>query len=94
MKNAIPFENGITERLAGEPDFRRAYADEAFAAFRDGEVSVGLSMLRDIVKARMGFHELANRTGLHEKSLVRALSTRGNPTVRTLGKIGLALAEA
>ena len=93
MKTAS-FHDGIQRELAGSPEFMREVFARSFENMIDGEIEVGLVMLHDIVKAQMGFPELARRTGMNEKSLHRALSRRGNPTMRTLARVRRALQEA
>lgn len=93
MKTAS-FHDGIQRELAKSPDFMRKVFARSFESMMDGEIEVGLIMLHDIVKAQMGFPELARRTGMNEKSLHRALSRRGNPTMRTLSRVRRALQEA
>ncbi len=89
--NTASFSDYVAGRAARSPEFRNALVDEALDAMLDGETEAGLAMLRDAVRAESSFAELARRTGLHEKSLYRALSPRGNPTIRTLSKVRRAL---
>lgn len=90
----VPFSNYVRERVARDPEFRNAMVQGAIESMMDGETEVGLEMLRDVVKAQSGFHDLALRTGLNEKSLYRALSPHGNPTIKTLAKVRRALVGA
>jgi probable addiction module antidote protein len=43
--------------------------------------------LRHIVEARGGMGEIAAKAGLSRESLYRALSPKGNPTLKTLCKV-------
>ena len=81
------YKETVLARIKRDPAFARALYAEALDAILTGETAEGLSMLRDLVHAEISFKELANQTGCNEKSLHRMLSSRGNPTARTLAKI-------
>jgi DNA-binding phage protein len=54
-----------------------------------GDVETGKSILRNYIKATVGFEELGAATGTPAKSLIRMLSAAGNPQARNLfGVIG------
>ena len=49
----------------------------------------GKAILRDYIKATVGFEKLGEATGMPAKSLIRMLALRGNPQARNLfGIIG------
>ena len=54
----------------------------------------GLHSLRNIVKVGMGFTALSKAVGIPAPNLHRALSMRGNPTIKTLNKIVSAIAAS
>lgn len=83
----------VVARIKRDPAFARALYAEALDAILSGEAAEGLSMLRDLIHAEITFKELARQTGYNEKSLHRMLSSRGNPTARTLAKIVGAIRE-
>ncbi len=83
----------IMERLQRDEGFRKASYAEAISALQDDEVSVALSMLRDLVHATLTFKGLANETGISEKSLHRMLGENGNPTAQSMGKILKAISQ-
>lgn len=83
----------VLARIRRDPKFARALYAEAVNALLVGETAEGLSMLRDLVHAKITFKELARQTGFGEKSLHRMLSPRGNPTARSLGKVLSAIQE-
>jgi len=87
------YRETVVARIQRERKFARALCAEAINALLDGETAEGLSMLRDLVHAKITFKGLARRTGLGEKSLHRMLSRRGNPTTRNLVAIILAICE-
>lgn len=80
-------------RIKRDRRFARAHFAEAASALLAGETAEGLSMLRDLVYAKITFKELARQTGLGEKTLHRMLGRNGNPTVRNLGAIVRSLAD-
>ena len=54
-----------------------------------GDVDTGKAILRDTIKATVGFEKLGEATGTPAKSLIRMLGPRGNPQARNLfGIIG------
>jgi DNA-binding phage protein len=87
------YKTTVLARIQREPKFARALYAEALNALIEGEVAAGLSMLRDLVHARMTFKTLATETGFNEKALHRMLSKRGNPRSQNLFTITRALRE-
>lgn len=58
-------------------------------AKRDGAGTAGKAILRDYIKATVGFEKLGEATGTQPKSLIRMFGPRGNPQARNLfGVIG------
>ena len=54
-----------------------------------GDVDTGKAILRDYIKATVGFEKLGEATGTPAKSLIRMFGPRGNPQARNLfGVIG------
>jgi len=87
------YKETVMARIQRDRKFARALYAEAISAWLDGETAEGLSMLRDLVHAKITFKELARQTGLGEKSLHRMLNRNGNPTARNLGLIVKRIAE-
>lgn len=81
------YKETVLERIKNDPDFQKALYAEAVTALLEGEQEEALSMLRDLVHAAISFKTLAGQTGVSEKSLLRMLSPRGNPTVKNIGLI-------
>jgi DNA-binding phage protein len=81
------YRDTVVQRIKHDRKFARALFSEAMTALLEGETAEGLSMLRDLVHAEITFRELAQQTGLGEKSLHRMLNRNGNPTARNLGSI-------
>jgi len=78
------YKETVLKRIQSDDGFAKALYVEAVNALLNGESEEGLSMLRDLVNAKISFRELAKQTGFGEKSLHRMLSRRGNPTSRSL----------
>jgi len=57
------------------------------AASEDDDPKTYLTALRKVVEARGGMASVAERTQLLRETLYRTLSSRGNPTIKTLHAI-------
>lgn len=88
------YRNTVLKRIRESPKFAQAVYSEAIEAILRGEREEGLSMLRDLVNAGQGFPALARETSIPEKSLQRALSKRGNPTLANFSKITASLLKS
>lgn len=75
-----------TVKLRAEHDlaFRAALLSEAVGLLLCGDVDMGKAVLRNYIKATIGFEKLAKETGTPAKSLMRMLSEKGNPTANNL----------
>jgi len=72
------------ERMQRDPEFTEYSFTEAMQMMLLGEGEVARLMLRNIVRATLGFEALAAGTGIPAKSLHRMLSARGNPSMNNL----------
>lgn len=84
MKSSRPHDDAVIELLREDP----AFADEYLSAALDeinqsGGREALLAALRHIAEAQ-GMATVAERAGMPRESLYRALSKRGNPTIKTL----------
>lgn len=71
-----------------DPDDARAYLQLALEEYeQDHDAEAFLLSLRSVAKAQGGIGELAKRTSLSRQSLYKALSSKGNPKLETLGTI-------
>jgi probable addiction module antidote protein len=57
------------------------------AASEDDDPKTYLTALRKVVEARGGMAEVATKAELSRETLYRTLSTRGNPTIKTLSAV-------
>ena len=65
----------------------RFAAEYLNAASGDDDPASYMAALRQVAEARGGVAQLAEDTGLSRETLYRTLSSRGNPTVKTLTAI-------
>lgn len=78
------FKDTVQARVQADPAFRSALLTEAVNAMLGGDVETGKAVLRDYIKATVGFEGLAERTGKPSKSLMRMFSPAGNPAANNL----------
>lgn len=79
-----PHDEAVIELLRDDPDFAGEYLAAAFEeADRPGGREALLAALRRVAEAR-GMAQVARDAGIQRESLYRALSPRGNPTIKTL----------
>jgi hypothetical protein len=57
---------------------------EGIDAMLSGDLDTGKTMLRDYIKATVGFEKLGEATDTPAKSLIRMFGPRGNPQARNL----------
>ena len=87
------FKETIKARVERDPAFREALLKEGIDCLLAGDMETGKAVLRDYVKATMGFERLATVTGKSPKSLMRMLSPSGNPRADNLFEIIACLQE-
>ncbi len=85
------FKETILARAQRDPDFRQALLREAIQCVISGDLSTGKAVLRDYVNATVGFQDLAKRTHIPAKSLMRMLGPKGSPSAANLSGILTAL---
>lgn len=77
----------VLEQLQN-PEMAKAYLDVALEEYeQDGDLAFFLEALRNVVEAREGMTQLAEKTGLNRQNLYRVLSQEGNPELRTISLI-------
>jgi DNA-binding phage protein len=64
--------------------FAEALLREGIDAMLSGDIDTGKTILRDYIKATVGFEKLGEATGAPPKSLIRMFGPRGNPQARNL----------
>lgn len=81
------FIDTVKARADKSPKYRRMMLANAIEHLIADEPDLGRLLLRDYVKATMGFEELAQLSGLPSPSIKRMLSKSGNPTMNNLAAI-------
>ena len=84
MTKAKPFKDLVQHHVATDPHFAAALLREGVDALLSGDVETGKTILRDYIKATVGFEKLGAATGAPPKSLIRMFGPRGNPQAKNL----------
>ena len=87
------FRQTVQARAQRDAKFRRGLLRDAIEALLSDEAALGREILRDFINATLGFPELAERTGIHVKTLHQMFGPRGNPTAANLFRIIACLQE-
>jgi len=95
MKASQPHDETVVELLKGDPEMADIYLATALEEVNlPGGQCALLAALRHIAEAQ-GMANVAEKAGMPRESLYRALSPKGNPTIKTLlavlGAAGLQL---
>jgi DNA-binding phage protein len=78
------FRELVQLRVASDADFAQSLLREGVDTMLAGDVEAGKAVLRDYIKATIGFEKLGEATGAPSKSLIRMFGPRGNPQARNL----------
>lgn len=78
------FKETVLARVQADPKFRDALLKEGIETMLAGDVDTGRAILRDYIKATVGFQQLGAETGSSPKSLIRMFGPTGNPQARNL----------
>lgn len=78
------FKETILARVQADPKFRDGLLKEGIESMLSGDVDAGKAILRDFIKATVGFEQLGAETGASPKSLIRMFGPTGNPQARNL----------
>ncbi len=81
------FKETIQARVQRDPVFREELLKEGIQCLLTGDMDVGKAILRDYIKATLGFEELSNLTEKSAKSLIRMFGPKGNPQARNLFEV-------
>ena len=81
------YHDTVISRVQTDQAFAQALFDEALILFINGEADTAKLILRDLVKATLGFELLAEEIHKPANSLDKMLSQSGNPTMNTISKI-------
>jgi hypothetical protein len=78
------FKELVQARAVRDPDFAAALLREGIDIMLSGDVDTAKTILRDYIKATMGFEKLGEATSTPPKSLIRMFGPQGNPQARNL----------
>jgi DNA-binding phage protein len=81
---ARSFKELVQRNVAADPAFGEALLREGIDTMLTGDVDTGKAILRDYIKATIGFEKLGEATGTQPKSLIRMFGPRGNPQAKNL----------
>jgi DNA-binding phage protein len=84
MARTKSFRRLVEQHVKTDPKFAQALLVEGIDAMLSGDVDTGKILLRDYIKATVGFEKLGVATGAPPKSLIRMFGPRGNPQARNL----------
>ena len=78
------FKDLVQRHVTDDPAFAEALLREGIDTMLTGDVDTGKAILRDYIKATIGFEKLGEATGTQPKSLIRMFGPRANPQARNL----------
>ena len=87
MARTRSFSELVQRNVKGDKKFADALLREGVDALISGDVESGKTLLRDYIKATVGFEKLGAATGAPPKSLIRMFGPRGNPQAKNLFNI-------
>ncbi|HKD58700.1 MAG TPA: transcriptional regulator [Hyphomicrobiaceae bacterium] len=89
MRRSKSLKGLVQRHVKGDAKYAEALLREGIDAMLSGDLDTGKTILRDYIKATIGFEKLGAATGAPPKSLIRMFGPRGNPQARNLfGVIG------
>ena len=83
MTTSMKHDDWLFEQLK-DAEFAAEFIN---AASEDDDPKTYLTALRKVVEARGGMASIAQKAHLSRETLYRTLSSRGNPTIRTLNAV-------
>lgn len=85
LKNSVSHHEAELAELRADRELAIAYLQAAMASLDNPEDrAAGLLALRTVAEAYGGLAAVAAEAGISRESLYRALSPKGNPTLKTL----------
>jgi len=84
MARTKSFKDLVQGHVKRDKGYAEALLREGVDAMLSGDVDTGKTILRDYIKATVGFEALGKATGAPPKSLIRMFGPRGNPQARNL----------
>jgi DNA-binding phage protein len=84
MARTKSFKTLVEQNVKSDRKFAEALLREAIDAMLSGDLDSGKTIMRDYIKATVGFEKLGAATGAPPKSLIRMFGPRGNPQAKNL----------
>jgi len=84
MAKTKSFKELVKHQVKTDKKFAAALLREGIDAMLSGDVETGKTILRDYIKATVGFEKLGQATDTPPKSLIRMFGPRGNPQAKNL----------
>ena len=84
MAKSKSFRELVQRNVKHDAAFAGALLREGIDAMLSGDLDTGKSIMRDYIKATVGFEKLGAATGAPPKSLIRMFGPRGNPQAKNL----------
>jgi DNA-binding phage protein len=84
MARTKSFNHLVRQHVKDDAKFAEALLREGIDAMLSGDIETGKTIMRDYIKATIGFEKLGAATGAPPKSLIRMFGPRGNPQARNL----------
>ena len=84
MARTRSFKDLVEHHVKADPKFAVALLREGIDAMLSGDLDTGKTIMRDYIKATVGFEKLGEATDTPPKSLIRMFGPRGNPQARNL----------
>jgi hypothetical protein len=84
MAKSKSFKELVQGSVKTDKKFAEALLREGVDAMLSGDIETGKTILRDYIKATVGFEALGAATDTPPKSLIRMFGPRGNPQAKNL----------
>jgi DNA-binding phage protein len=84
MARTKSFKDLVEHHVKTDKKFAEALLREGIDAMLSGDLDTGKTIMRDYIKATVGFEKLGEATDTPPKSLIRMFGPRGNPQARNL----------
>src|SRR5258708_5573829 len=84
MAKTKSFRDLVEQHVKDDRKFAEALLREGVNAMLSGDVDAGKTILRDYIKATVGFEKLGEAIDTPPKSLIRMFGPRGNPQAKNL----------
>jgi DNA-binding phage protein len=84
MAKTKSFRDLVERQVKDDRKFAEALLREGIDAMLSGDLDTAKTIMRDYIKATVGFEKLGEATDTPPKSLIRMFGPRGNPQARNL----------